>query len=211
MTTQEFARLLPAYLFSSSSSPPHPSSFYARTHHPAFNLDVDDAQDALVGFSAHTKAVGNSMEGLRAVYGSVREARVEMSKAERMMSYALLDLITSSSLGATQNSQGTMASNNDEEGGESLVDRSTRKGKTVDMRKGLVNADGAWCWRDECKGKPIPLAKGCRYCVNVGLRRVSTGYQGRTEGLRDAANRGEFVRWTCAYPVILLSTRSDNG
>ena len=52
------------------------SAFYARVYHPAFNLDLEDAEDTLRCFQNHTKAVGKGIQGLRTVLGRVRESRI---------------------------------------------------------------------------------------------------------------------------------------
>ena len=51
-------------------------SFYARVYHPAFNIDAEDAKDAVDRFDRHIKAVGRGVQDLRSVFGRVREARV---------------------------------------------------------------------------------------------------------------------------------------
>ena len=51
-------------------------AFYARVYHPAFNLDLEDAEDALHCFQTHTKAVGKGIQRLRTVFGRVRESRI---------------------------------------------------------------------------------------------------------------------------------------
>lgn len=58
----------------------------------------------------------------------------EMSKAERLLSYSLLSLITSKRLHSAQANE--VAEDEDEDA----------------KSKGLVNEDGAWCWRDSCDG-----------------------------------------------------------
>lgn len=50
-------------------------TFYARVFHPAFNIDAEDAEDAVDRFATHTKAVGKGVQGLRNIFGRVREAR----------------------------------------------------------------------------------------------------------------------------------------
>jgi sorting nexin-9/18/33 len=50
--------------------------FYARVFHPAFNIDVEEAEDALDRFDTHIQAVGRGVQGLRNIFGRVREARV---------------------------------------------------------------------------------------------------------------------------------------
>lgn len=61
------------------SMPAAGPSFYARVFHPAFNLDAEDAEDAVDRFDAHTRAVGMGVQGLRNIFGRVREARVGAS------------------------------------------------------------------------------------------------------------------------------------
>lgn len=67
-----------------------------------------------------------------------------MSKADRLLSYSLLSLITSKPLasepaiGATREEEGVLKSE-----------------KSHDKRRGLTNEDGAWCWRDGCLGQKI--------------------------------------------------------
>lgn len=51
-------------------------AFYARVYHPAFNLDLEDAEDTLHCFQTHTKAVGKGIQRLRTVFGRVRESRI---------------------------------------------------------------------------------------------------------------------------------------
>lgn len=51
-------------------------AFYAGVYHPAFNLDLEDAEDILHCFQNHTKAVGKGIQGLRTVFGKVRESRI---------------------------------------------------------------------------------------------------------------------------------------
>jgi sorting nexin-9/18/33 len=58
------------------SLPPAGPLFYALVFHPAFNLDTEDAADALDRFDTHTRAVGKGVQGLRNIFGKVREARI---------------------------------------------------------------------------------------------------------------------------------------
>ena len=143
--------MLPQHLSMPAAGP----AFYANVYHPAFNLDLEDADDTLHCFQTHTKAVEKGIQGLRTVFGRVRESRIgsflplfillrphpsttEMSKAERLLSYSLLSLITSKPLTSTT----TPTSEEDEHSSNN------HNGKT----KGLVNSYGAWCWREGCVG-----------------------------------------------------------
>lgn len=56
--------------------PPAGPAFYTQVFHPAFNLDAEDAEDAVDRFDQHTRAVGKGVQGLRNIFGRVREARV---------------------------------------------------------------------------------------------------------------------------------------
>ena len=58
--------------------PPAGPQFYARVFHPAFNLDVDDATESVERFSHHLKAVDKGVQGLRGMFGSLRQARMGM-------------------------------------------------------------------------------------------------------------------------------------
>lgn len=66
--------MLPKHL----NMPPAGPTFYARVFHPAFNLDADDAQEAVERFDVHTKAVGKGVQGIRNIFGKIREARIGM-------------------------------------------------------------------------------------------------------------------------------------
>lgn len=61
------------------SLPPKGPSFYAQIYHPAFNVDADDASDAIDRFVGHAKAVSKGVQGLRNIFGGVREARIGTS------------------------------------------------------------------------------------------------------------------------------------
>jgi len=74
-----------------------------------------------------------------------------MSKAERLLSYSLLSLITTKPI-VTLPSAGVMIREEDfffqsdqEENGESEEPKKA---------KGYVNEQGAWCWHEGCEGIP---------------------------------------------------------
>ena len=170
---KEFRRMVPRHL----SLPPAGSSFYAQVFHPAFNLDTEEATGVVEKFDTHTKAVGKGVQGLRNVFGQVREARIgeehyifchrmspltsfnskEMSKADRLLSYSLLSLITSKPLASVPT-----AGVNEEDELHSV------------KRKGLLNEEGAWCWREGCESEcliygKIPLS---HHLINSLYRQV---------------------------------------
>ena len=64
--------MVPQHLAMKAAGP----AFYASVFHPAFNLDAEDAAEAVDRFETHTRAVGKGVQGLRNVYGKIREARV---------------------------------------------------------------------------------------------------------------------------------------
>lgn len=61
-----------------------------------------------------------------------------MSRAERLLSYSLLSLITSKPL-----SSAPMAGATEDED------------MSKDQVKGLLNSENAWCWREDCEGKSM--------------------------------------------------------
>ncbi|EMD35638.1 hypothetical protein CERSUDRAFT_157518 [Gelatoporia subvermispora B] len=126
----EWKKQLPYYL----SLPPKGPSFYAHVYHPAFNVDAEEAAEAGERFASHTRAVSKGVQSMRGIFGKVREARIEMSHAERLLSYSLLSLITSKPLAAAP---APGISEEDEE--------------DADKKRGHMNEDGAWCWREGCE------------------------------------------------------------
>ncbi|KAF9072226.1 hypothetical protein BDP27DRAFT_1418148 [Rhodocollybia butyracea] len=88
-----------------------------------FNLDIEDTEEVVERFLEHTKAVGKGVQGLRAIFGRVREARIEMSKAEHLLSYSLISLITSKPLASSGQSPHIRGTMEDERGrGRSFTD-----------------------------------------------------------------------------------------
>jgi len=101
--------------------------------HPAFNLDADDAIETVKKFERHLKATGKGVQGLRKMFGSLRQARMDLAKYQRLLSYCLLSLITSTPL-ASSSSPSTVHEEEEED----------------TSRAGLLNSEGAWCWREHC-------------------------------------------------------------
>ncbi|KAJ6495280.1 hypothetical protein C8R45DRAFT_866476 [Mycena sanguinolenta] len=159
----EWKRLVPQHLAMPAAGP----SFYARVFHPDFNVDADDATESVDRFDTHTRAIGKGVQGLRNMFGRVREARIEMSKAERLLSYSLLSLITSKPLASAQV---TGASEEEED--------YNAKGK------GLLNEDGAWCWRE-----------GCQDCLKLtkAMQKTSEALQSVADLYDDHARRTQLA------------------
>ena len=75
---KEWTRLSAQHLTVPSAGP----SFFGRIFHPAFNVDIDDAEDVATSFHNYVCAVGKGVQGLRSIYGKVREARVGRHNGE---------------------------------------------------------------------------------------------------------------------------------
>ncbi|KZV66474.1 hypothetical protein PENSPDRAFT_701163 [Peniophora sp. CONT] len=139
----EWKRQLPRHL----ALPPAGPTFYANVFHPEFNVDADEAGDVVYRFEAHMKTVGKGVQGLRGVFGQTRQARTEMSKAERLLSYSLFSLVTGKQL-AMSHIEDTGDDEEEEEEPDDPIEaakRRARKGKSV------VNQAGAWCWKENCQ------------------------------------------------------------
>ena len=78
-----------------------------------------------------------------------------MSKAERLLSYSLLSLISAKpiatlpSAGVTTREEDLYFQSDQEELSESQEPKKA---------KGYVNEQGAWCWREGCEGMPLHRA-----------------------------------------------------
>lgn len=103
-------------------------------------------------------------------------ANTEMSKAERLLSYSLISLITSKPLAATSQSPhipGIAEEDEDEDSDSSSPPDSLNTKTHVKYKgKGLINEDGAWCWRE-----------GCRECLSL-----SKSIQRTAETLQNVAD-----------------------
>ncbi|KAF7795635.1 hypothetical protein EIP86_006800 [Pleurotus ostreatoroseus] len=159
----EWKRQYPRYL----AMPPAGPSFYAHVFHPAFNLDADDATEAVDRFVEHARAVGKGVQGLRSTFGKVREASVEMSKAQRLLAYSMLSLITSKPLASAP----TTGINEEDE-------------EDASGTRGHMNEDGAWCWRE-----------GCDDCLKLtkAMQKTSETFQTVADLYEDHARRTQLI------------------
>ncbi|KXN82204.1 Sorting nexin-33 [Leucoagaricus sp. SymC.cos] len=169
-SANSFTSLLPKY----TNLPPAGPGFYAKVYHPAYNLDFDDAKDVGEGFEKHVKTVKKSVQGLRSLFGRVREARVEMARMERGLGYAILGMITPPRPIGMNN-----GSNN-----ENDEDEEERGGKKKDPNKGIVNSQGAWCWRENCRECPH---------LTKGLQKLSDTLQSVADLYDDHARRTQLA------------------
>ncbi|THH21169.1 hypothetical protein EW146_g355 [Bondarzewia mesenterica] len=137
----EWKRQLPRHL----ALPPAGPIFFANVFHPAYNLDADEAVEVVDKFETHTMAVGAGVQDMRSIFGQIRQARVEMSKAEHLLSYSLLSLITSKRLAPASSPE------YDDDAYESDRDSEIEDKRQDGKKKGLLNEEGAWCWREGCE------------------------------------------------------------
>ncbi|KZS87259.1 hypothetical protein SISNIDRAFT_433832 [Sistotremastrum niveocremeum HHB9708] len=124
-TEAEWRRVMPGHL----SMPPVGPWFYARVFHPSFNMNVEDAQDAGERFARHVEANGKGIQLLRDVFGRIRLGRADEGSTQRLLSYAILSLITATPIGSH---------------GAADLDGTERS-------RGLLNNQNAWCWKDDCE------------------------------------------------------------
>jgi sorting nexin-9/18/33 len=78
-----------------------------------------------------------------------------MSKAERLLSYSLLSLITTKSI-ATLPSAGVMIWEQDPFYQSDREPEEFSESEEPKKAKGYVNEQGAWCWHEDCEGIHSP-------------------------------------------------------
>ena len=106
-----------------------------------------------------------------------------MSKAERLLSYSLLSLISAKpiatlpSAGVTTREEDLYFQSDQEELSESEEPKKA---------KGYVNEQGAWCWREGCEGMPLHRA---RFRTLYDPFRLPEANKGAAEDKRDPAKR----------------------
>ena len=87
-----------------------------------------------------------------------------MSKAERLLSYSLLSLITTKPI-ATLPNAGVMTREEDAYSQSDLEEVVTsEEDKPAKKSKGCVNEQGAWCWREGCEGSFFKII--CSYTLH---------------------------------------------
>ena len=97
-----------------------------------------------------------------------------MSKAERLLSYSLLSLITTKPI-ATLPNAGVMTREEDTYSQSDLEEIATNEeDKPAKIVNGYVNEQGAWCWREGCEGTFFRLYVFMRFT----LRRLSEAHEG---------------------------------
>ncbi|KAI0090450.1 hypothetical protein BDY19DRAFT_940221 [Irpex rosettiformis] len=175
----EWKKQYPRYL----AYPPAGPSFYAHVYHPAFNFDQEEAIETVDKFASHVQAVGQGVQSLRTTFGKVREVGVEMSKAQRLLAYTLLSLITSTPL--NEASTPSIPEEEEHDGAKST---------------GHMNSDGAWCWRE-----------GCTDCLKLtkAMQKTSDTLQTVADLYDDHARRTQLVTHeafkSVAHPASIFS------
>lgn len=112
-----------------------------------------------------------------------------MSRAERLLSYSILSLITSKPLASAPMTTA--------EEGEDEISPSTDEGK------GTLNTDGAWCWREGCTGC-LKLTKSMQKTADA-LQSVADIYDDharRTQLITHEALKGVSHPYTTYAPVL---------
>ncbi|KAI9441676.1 hypothetical protein H4582DRAFT_1934194 [Lactarius indigo] len=187
---QEWKRQLPHYV----GLPPAGPSFYANVFHPDFNFDPEEAAETVNRFEVHTRAVDTGVQGLRNVFTQIRQARVEMSKAERLLSYSLLSLITTKPI-ATLPNAGVTTQEEDIYSQSDLAEiAAIEEDKPAKKVNGYVNEQGAWCWREGCEGTLFLTTM--LLCASQSPRRLSEAYEGDAEDKRITTERRGLARRT---------------
>lgn len=75
-----------------------------------------------------------------------------MSKAERLLSYSLLSLITTKPIATLPNAGVTSQEGDTYSQLELEEDANSEEDKPAKKANGCVNEQGAWCWREGCEG-----------------------------------------------------------
>ena len=102
---------------------------------------------------------------------------LDMSNSERLLSYAILSLITSKPLARAH------VIEEDDENGKSVIQPA---------RSGLMNHDGAWCWREDCSG--IFHLENRHISLLICTYRLLALHQANTESIRDSSICCKLIR-----------------
>ncbi|EJC97781.1 uncharacterized protein FOMMEDRAFT_149578 [Fomitiporia mediterranea MF3/22] len=204
----EWRRQLPYHLHTR----PAGASFYSNVFHLPFQVDAEEVTETAERFENHTRAVSQGVQQLRGMYGRVKSARLEMSNAERQLSYALLSLITSKPLTGSL----SLSDSDDSDSSASPSDNEIEANSTAHSpintinatngrhrrhhkqqkrnKRGLQNAEGAWCWREDCTDC-LRLTKCIQKTAETlqGVADLYDGHARRTmleteDSLKDAAH-----------------------
>lgn len=103
----------------------------------------------------------------------------EVSNVQRLLSYGLLSLITSTPIAGRGPAP-------------SLVEDDEDEGESSRTRKGLMNDEGSWCWREECEGtKMLQVTGQTTYCCPSDCLKLTKALQKTAETLQSVADLHE--------------------
>jgi sorting nexin-9/18/33 len=91
-----------------------------------------------------------------------------MSKAERLLSYSLLSLITTKPI-ATLPNAGVTTREEDMYSQSDVEDSADEEDKPAKKVNGYVNEQGAWCWREGCEGTSLKLYVSMRFTATAQI------------------------------------------
>jgi sorting nexin-9/18/33 len=136
--------------------------------------------------------------------------KLEMSKAERLLSYSLLSLITTKPI-ATLPSAGVTTREED------LYFQSDREELDEDeseehpKAKGYVNEQGAWCWREGCEGVLQTLSVSGTLLTVPDCLKLTKALQKTGETLQSVADlyddhvRGAYFHIKPSWRILMVS------
>jgi hypothetical protein len=108
-----------------------------------------------------------------------------MSKAERLLSYSLLSLITTKPIATLPNAGVTVREEDSYFPFDHEEMRDHEEYKPAQKAKGYVNEEGAWCWREGCEGMPSERL----FPHTTHSCRLLEAHEGVAENKRDTAGR----------------------
>jgi hypothetical protein len=79
---------------------------------------------------------------------------IDLARYQRLLSYSILSLITSTPLASTSTTSPTPGAFEEEEEEE----------EEDTSRAGLLNSEGAWCWKENCDGEHCCYLLTINYC-----------------------------------------------
>lgn len=108
-----------------------------------------------------------------------------MSKAERLLSYSLLSLITTKPIATLPNAGVTSQEGDTYSQLELEEDANGEEDNPAKKANGCVNEQGAWCWREGCEGTFSKLY--ISNALHKLPRRLSEAHESAAEDKRNAA------------------------
>lgn len=128
-------------------------------------------KDLEIYLGEYAKLVLVSFEFLSNLHLLNYVCRLEMSRAERLLSYSLLSLITSKPLSSAP-----------------MTGISEEEEETNDKSNGLFNRENAWCWREGCEGERWIWVHGQYTDYGIDCLRLTKAMQKTSETLQNVAD-----------------------